>query len=353
MADIRGSAVPAVPNVSDLSDADTILITDFDASPKKTYRMTVAQARTLFSTPSSDDSGTLGGDAKRWSFVKAMKALFTGTGRQLTIGGGGNPAAVLINNADETKQWVISAGGTDLVLAYDVTVDAPRVSVDTNGVLHAEQGVEGDLTGNADTATKLAAAVQINGEDFDGSENITITAAAGAATTGAIGSVKTDYAGGATPVAQLASTIRRIVVGADGSAVLGVDTTLGTFAAVPVGTYIARARVRLKSGVGYVGGAAIKLIGSTPANLTNAVSNVICSSSTTASAAAVFEGDNRSVNVCHIDSSAGSASAVIEWYFTVATAAIDIAWTYAAQSGTAGETQQILKGSYIELIRVA
>lgn len=351
MADIRGSAVPAVPNVSDLSDADTILITDFDASPKKTYRMTVAQARTLFSTPSSDDSGTLGGDAKRWSFVKAMKALFTGTGRQLTIGGGGNPAAVLMNNADGTKQWVISAGGTDLVLAYDVTVDAPRVSVDTNGVLHAEQGVEGDLTGNADTATKLAAAVQINGEDFDGSENITITAAAGAATTGAIGSVKTDYDGGATPIAQLASTIRRIVVAADGSAVGAVDTTIGTFAAVPVGTYIAHAKVRVTSGGGGSQGTTIKLVGSTPANLTNAISHSLSPSSTTSFAVAEFEGTNVAGNICHIDSSGGASSGTIEWYFTVVTGAIDIAWSYAAASG--GDTIQIRKGSFIELIRVA
>ena len=50
-------------------------------------------------------------------------------------------------------------------------------STTVTGILHATGGVVGALTGNADTATKLAASKNINSVAFDGSSDITITAA--------------------------------------------------------------------------------------------------------------------------------------------------------------------------------
>jgi len=51
-----------------------------------------------------------------------------------------------------------------------------------NGAITANGGIIGALTGNASTATKLASPVTINGTSFDGSINVTVTAAASSLT---------------------------------------------------------------------------------------------------------------------------------------------------------------------------
>jgi hypothetical protein len=45
MAKVRGSALPAILAAA-ITAGDTLALTDYDATPKKTYRMTLAQART-------------------------------------------------------------------------------------------------------------------------------------------------------------------------------------------------------------------------------------------------------------------------------------------------------------------
>jgi hypothetical protein len=77
----------------------------------------------------------------------------------------------------------VTIGTTDISLGSSSTTLAGLTSVtSTNFVGNLTGTVTGGITGNAATATKLATAVNINGTAFDGSANITVTAAAGTLT---------------------------------------------------------------------------------------------------------------------------------------------------------------------------
>ena len=91
----------------------------------------------------------------------------------------------------------MDAGSTGAIFQWDGTANTFVLSVDGSPVytvVEATQGITfaaavtvvgaltGTLTGNADTATALATARNINGVAFDGTGNITVTAAAGTLT---------------------------------------------------------------------------------------------------------------------------------------------------------------------------
>lgn len=291
------------------------------------------------------------------------KCSISKTGALTTVGAitaSFDSATININALTGDPGLYFKSAGTTRAIVQSSAADTIRFLDHSLGVMGTLSGTTltvnsfvGALTGNASTATKLATARNINGVAFDGTADITITAAVGAATTGALGGVKIDYTE-ATPIAQLASTARRLTLDADGSAVLNVDTTMGTFTSVPVGTYIARSRMILQSGVGFVLGATIKLTASTPANISNPVSTALSPSTTVSGAVNASNGNMTMTSVGHVDSSGSlGAVAVVEWYFKVTTAAVDIVWSYASSSSTPGETQKALKGSFIELIRTA
>lgn len=77
----------------------------------------------------------------------------------------GNVTGNLTGNADTVTNGVYTTGNQ--TIAGTKTFSSP---------------IAGSITGNAATATKLAAAVTINGVSFDGSGNVTVTAAAGTLT---------------------------------------------------------------------------------------------------------------------------------------------------------------------------
>jgi hypothetical protein len=89
---------------------------------------------------------------------------------------GAIPNTKLVNSKVTVGTTEISLGGSSTTLAGLTSVTS------TNFVGNLTGTVTGGITGNAATATKLATAVNINGTAFDGSANITVTAAAGTLT---------------------------------------------------------------------------------------------------------------------------------------------------------------------------
>lgn len=97
----------------------------------------------------------------------------------------------------------------------DITVeDATKLPIDgkANSATTADTAAEATHAAAADTATKLAAAVTINGVDFDGSKAITINAEdatprIAASEKGAVNGVATLDAAGKVPAAQLPSYV--------------------------------------------------------------------------------------------------------------------------------------------------
>ena len=73
----------------------------------------------------------------------------------------------------QEMSYASGAGGT---IAGNLLITG---TLGVNGLITATGGVSGNLTGNADTATALATARNINGVSFNGTADITVTAAAG------------------------------------------------------------------------------------------------------------------------------------------------------------------------------
>ena len=114
-------------------------------------------------------------------------ALFSASG---TAGPTGAAGPNIITVATKTSLTGLLTGNGANVSAVPATTASIAASVDKNYVTNAQQTVlrntsntnTGDqttITGNAGTATALATARTINGVAFDGTANITITAAAG------------------------------------------------------------------------------------------------------------------------------------------------------------------------------
>lgn len=127
------------------------------------------------------------------SFTGAGTGL-TGTASGLSIGG--NSATVTIsNNFSNTTYPVLFNGGSNVVNS------TPGITINPFSNIISAASFTGSLTGNASSATILQTARTINGVSFDGSANITVTAAASTLTgstlaSGITASSLTSAAGG-------------------------------------------------------------------------------------------------------------------------------------------------------------
>jgi hypothetical protein len=96
-----------------------------------------------------------------------------------TAGTGGRIAG---ETTSDYNMYFRMSSGTNRGFVFETTNAAKLLGIHPNGVRSAVNVTAptfiGALTGNADTATKLATARNINGVPFDGSQNITITAQA-------------------------------------------------------------------------------------------------------------------------------------------------------------------------------
>ena len=99
----------------------------------------------------------------------SLKANTTGT-QNTAIGSGANVGSVNLNNSTAVGYGAIVNASNTIQLG-----NSSVTSVVTSGTISAT-GFTGPLSGNASTATKLAATKNINGVAFDGSADITIAA---------------------------------------------------------------------------------------------------------------------------------------------------------------------------------
>lgn len=155
-----------------LSDSSTFITDESDSSKKAQFQVSgiaTGQTRT-FSLP--DVSGTL------------ITSADTGTVSNIMLAGsisqdklaGSIPNGKLENSSVTIGSTVLSLGNTATTLAGLTSVTATTFTGNLTG------NVTGALSGNASTATTLATARTINNVAFNGSTNITVTAAAGTLT---------------------------------------------------------------------------------------------------------------------------------------------------------------------------
>ena len=108
------------------------------------------------------------------------------TGTIVTTGDTGTVTNTMLAGSIANGKLVnssVTIGSTAVSLGSTVTTFTGLASVTSSAFSGPLTGnVTGNLTGNADTATKLATARTINGVSFDGTANITVTAAAGTLT---------------------------------------------------------------------------------------------------------------------------------------------------------------------------
>ena len=155
-----------------LVDSSTFIIDEADSSRKAQFQVSgiaTGQTRT-FSLP--DVSGTLITSADTGTVSNTMLA---GAISQDKLAGS-IPNGKLVNSSVTIGSTVLSLGNTATTLAGLSSVASTTFTGNLTG------NVTGALTGNASTATVLANARSINGVAFDGSANITVTAAAGTLT---------------------------------------------------------------------------------------------------------------------------------------------------------------------------
>jgi hypothetical protein len=123
------------------------------------------------------------------------------------------------------------------------------------GVITATAGVTGNLTGNATTATTLQTARTINGVSFNGSADITVTAAAGTLTGATLAS--NVLASSLTSVGTLANlTVTNTITGAvSGNA--GTATTLATARNINGVSFNGSADITVTAAAGTLSGATL------------------------------------------------------------------------------------------------
>lgn len=145
--------------------------------------ITVAGNLTVTGTTTTIDSTTIAVGDKNIELAKDATAAADANGAGLTVKGPTTPATFTYTSSDD--RWNLNK---DLNVA----------------------NVYGALVGNASTATKLATARTINGTSFDGSANITITAATTNALTAGTGltlSSGTTFDGSSALTLSVASTV--------------------------------------------------------------------------------------------------------------------------------------------------
>ncbi len=96
--------------------------------------------------------------------------------------GGGSPAFSAITSATNTTASMVVGTGASISVTGSGTIAATSVTGFSGTSSGTNTGDQTTITGNAGTATALQNARTINGTSFDGTANITITAAAGTLT---------------------------------------------------------------------------------------------------------------------------------------------------------------------------
>jgi DNA-binding transcriptional MerR regulator len=120
-----------------------------------------------------------------WSLTTAAKTAFTFGENSASTNGAGSQYILGVQTASGStaKPFVATAGGT--ADGVEITTAGLLQAIGSGGI-KATDIVAGtysiDISGNADTATALETARTINGVSFDGTANITVTAAAGTLT---------------------------------------------------------------------------------------------------------------------------------------------------------------------------
>jgi hypothetical protein len=133
-----------------------------------------------------------------------------GTPSIVEIGAGGTGATNLSSSANGSTVSVFSDTGTDVVLAGANSTTAGVLTSEAQtiaGTKTFNNTITGSISGNAGTATVLQTARNINGTAFDGSANITITAANPNVLTIGTGLSGTSYDGSSAVTIAIDSTV--------------------------------------------------------------------------------------------------------------------------------------------------
>jgi len=146
----------------------------------------------------TDDSDDITEGAANLFLTTAERTILgntsgTNTGDQTTVTGNAGTVTV-VDAAEDATTWVLLgtaqtgslSPATDAGITYNGTTNALTattfIGALTGDVTGNVSGSSGSTTGNAATATALETARTINGESFNGTANITVTAAAGTLT---------------------------------------------------------------------------------------------------------------------------------------------------------------------------
>lgn len=143
------------------ASGDLLVLTDISDTSQSangtTKNMTVAN---LFTAPTMTGTTTLAAVAAT-SCTLSGALVLTGPSNQVTIGGTA-AAKILFKNDNDSKEWLVGAGGsvhsTDFVV-FDSTAGATRLSIDTVGVLTVSSAVLTGTLGVTGAATAASLAV--------------------------------------------------------------------------------------------------------------------------------------------------------------------------------------------------
>jgi hypothetical protein len=169
-AKITGNITGNAATTTKLATPVTINGVAFDGSANITIASAAANGLTMNNSGSGDASGTLfdGSAAKTISYNSIGASPLAGSSSLTTVGtitsGVWNGTAIANSNLANSSLTIgstnIALGGSSNILAGLTNITATNFT--------------GDLTGNAGTASRLAATKNINGVAFDGSADITI-----------------------------------------------------------------------------------------------------------------------------------------------------------------------------------
>lgn len=121
MANVRITDLSSVAT-ADITDSDVMILDDVDAVPKVSYKITIAQLRTEFASPSSNGAESSGTSALRWSTVYGQAGDFSTT---LAVGGAATLSSTLAvtgNVTVNTNKFTVTAASGNTAVAGTLAV---------------------------------------------------------------------------------------------------------------------------------------------------------------------------------------------------------------------------------------